>query len=219
MRISKKVIDAAKQGDQDALYAVWESVKAFAWTVAKRYTPTGYADSEDFMQAAFLGVYAAVMEYAGKYDFLRLVQWKIQKECRTLIGLRSQKSIRDVLSIDSLAPDGENTYADLIKDETIPESNAHMEASDLVRDVRAAVETLPEREHHVITKHYFENTTLESIAQEAGVSKQRVQHIENQAFDRLRKDPILRTYAPYRRPLTPCLNGRSEEHTSELQSR
>ena len=80
MRISKKVIDDAKQGDQDALYAVWESVKAFAWTVAKRYTPTGYADSEDFMQAAFLGVYAAVMEYAGKYDFLRLVQWKIQKE-------------------------------------------------------------------------------------------------------------------------------------------
>ena len=193
----EQLIVKAQSGDDAALNALWESVDRFAYTVAKRYVSTAYADADDFMQCAWLGFRQAVSRHDGRYNFLRLVRWYVQHECRTLLGLRNQKSPRHALPLDALAEDGETPYVEMLEDTSIPPSSAAMEDIDLYRDVHAAVSALPEREKLVIGLHYFDGTTLESIAQRLRISKQRATHIKDNALGHLRNDPVLSAaYAP-----------------------
>lgn len=147
------------------------------------------------MQCAYIGFHTAVMQHTGRYDFLSLVRWCTQRECQKALGIYgSKKQIRTV-SLDVTLPDGESTVEELIEDESLPEIGAGIEADDLVRDVRAAVSDLPERERSVVERHWFNRITLHDIGDEDGISAERVRGIEERAFSRLRADPVLRTYA------------------------
>lgn len=189
------LINKAKKGDTEALEALWEQTKGFAFTVARRYTPTSYADSEDLQQCAYLGFHTAVMQHTGKYRFLSLVQWCTQRECQKLLDLYGSRRQLRADSLDIVLPDGEHTPADLIEDESLPEHDAALIDADLVRDVRGAVAELPERERYIIERRWFDGLTVYAVGEEINVSGNRVCQIERRAFDRLRADPILRTYA------------------------
>lgn len=193
----EQLIAKAQSGDDTALNSLWESVERFAYTVARRYVPTAYADTDDFMQCAWLGFRSAVVRHDGRFNFLRLVGWYVQHECRTLLGLRNQKSPRHALPLDALAEDGETPYVEMLGDSSIPPSSAAMEDTDLYRDVHAAVSALPEREKLVVGLHYFDGITFESIAQRLQVSTQRATQIKDNALAHLRNDPVLSAaYAP-----------------------
>lgn len=195
--MSEQLIAKAQSGDDAALDALWESVERFAYAIARRYSSTAYADAADFMQCAWLGFRSAVIRHDGRYRFLRLVEWCVQNECRTLLGLRNQKSPRDALPLDALATDGETPFVEMLEDDSLPESTAAMEDADLYRDVHAAVSALPERERLVIDLHYFETLSLPEIAQRMQVSTQRATQIKDRALVHLRNDPVIdAVYAP-----------------------
>ena len=207
------LIDKAKKGDTGALDALWRQVKRFAFTVARRYTPTSYADMEDLQQCAYLGFHTAVMQHTGKYRFLSLVQWCTQRECQRLLDLYGSRRQLQADSLDVVMPDGEHTLEDLIVDESRPKT----EEVELACDVRAAVAELPERERELIEARWFgdEVLPLESVGESMGVSGERVRQLEERAFERLRADPILQTYnlrnAPlaYRSGLSSFRNARA----------
>ena len=193
------LIKRARNGDIEALEALWKQTKQFAFTVSRRFYPTAYADSEDLQQCAYLGFHGAVMRHEGRYSFLSLVQWCIQRECQKLLDLYGSRRQLKAESLDIELPDGEHTLADLVVDESLPESGAALEETELVRDVRDAVSQLPEREQQVIKLHWFESMSLSDTGKALEISTERARQLETRAFTRLRADPVIGSYAPQRR--------------------
>ena len=191
-----KLIKRAQESDTAALEALWEQTKAFAFTVSRRFYTTAYADTEDLQQCAYLGFHAAVMQHTGRYDFLALVRWCTQRECQKLLDLYGSRRQLRADSLDILLPDGEHTPADLIEDDSLPEHDVRLIGSEIVRDVRAAVAELPERERMLIETRWLGDNplTLDQTGKAMGISRERTRQIEARTFDRLRADPVLRTY-------------------------
>lgn len=189
------LIKQAQEGDTEALEELWKQTKKFAFTVARRFYTTTYADMDDLQQCSYLGFHAAVMQHTGRYDFLALVRWCTQRECQKLLDIYGSRRQLRADSLDIVLSDGESTPADLIEDESLPEIGAQIEESELVRDVRAAVVELPEREQLIIRRHWLDGLTLADVGKEIRLSSERVRQLEARAFDRLRADPVLRTYA------------------------
>ena len=194
------LIKQAKTGNQEAMEELWKQTKKFAFTAARRFCVTAYADMDDLRQCAYLGVHTAAMQHTGRYDFLALVRWCTQRECQKLLDLYGSRRQLRADSLDIILPDGESTPADLIEDESLPEVSAHLEESELVRDVRNSVAELPERERRVIQRHWLDGLTLADVGKEIHLSSERVRQLEARAFDRLRADPILQTYCPRNAP-------------------
>ena len=191
-----RLVEQAQRGDSAALCALWDQVERFALAVSRRYIPTAYADADDFAQCAYLGFHRAMSVHDGRYDFLSLIRWCIQRECRAMLGLR-KKDRPFILPLDALADDGETPYVELLEDESIPPSGAAMEEDDLNRDIRAAVDALPEREKRVVDLHFFEELPLSSVAERLQFSAERARQIKDNALARLRCDPVISaSYAP-----------------------
>lgn len=192
--ITMRMIEAAQEGDKAALEELWERTKKFALAVSRRYISESFADQDDFQQCAYLGFHTAVMTHTGRYSFLSLVQWLVQRECRLVLGLVGKPIFR-AGSLDVELPDSDHTLEDTIEDESLPMIGEALEESELVRDVRAAVAELPERERLVVERHWLDGIALADIGECLGISAERVRQIECTAFEHLRCDPILRTYA------------------------
>lgn len=192
-----KLIRQAQEGDTAALEALWEQTKRFAFTVSRRFYTTAYADTEDLQQCAYLGFHAAVMQHTGRYDFLALVRWCTQRECQKLLDLYGSRHQLRADSLDIILPDGVSTPADLLADDSLPEHDVRLIGSEIVRDVRTAVAELPERERMLIETRWLgdDPLTLDQTGKAMGISLERTRQIEARAFDRLRADPVLRTYA------------------------
>jgi RNA polymerase sigma factor (sigma-70 family) len=59
------------------------------------------------------------------------------------------------------------------------------------RDLRAAIDRLPEREALVIKQYFFEQRTLEEIGQQLGISQSRVGQLRDRALE------LLKRYVPH----------------------
>ena len=194
----QQLIREAQNGNNQALEALWERTKAFAFTVSRRFRSTSCVDSDDLQQAAWLGFYAAVQKHEGRYHFLTLLDFCIRNECRQALHIRTSKRDPVTVSYDAPAPDGEQSMIDLFVDDALPEHDASLIGADLARDVRAAVAELPERERTVIETRWLsaDPLSLDQTGDAMGISRERTRQLEARAFARLRDDPILQTYAP-----------------------
>ncbi|HRC58034.1 MAG TPA: sigma-70 family RNA polymerase sigma factor [Kofleriaceae bacterium] len=73
---------------------------------------------------------------------------------------------------------------DAVDDAGGPEDN--LRASQLSSRLRKAIDSLPERERALLTKHYWEGKNLVEAGSELGISKSWASRIHAQAVDRLR---------------------------------
>lgn len=64
--------------------------------------------------------------------------------------------------------------------------SASLRAAELAARLRKALESLPERERTLLTKHYWEGKNLVEAGNELGISKSWASRIHSQAVDRLR---------------------------------
>ncbi|MBP3428558.1 MAG: sigma-70 family RNA polymerase sigma factor [Clostridia bacterium] len=185
-------LQQARQGDQEAILRLWRKYKACALKAAARYSPRAYADREDFQQCAYLGFHIAVMRYDEKCPLGRLIDWCVRNECRRLLGIRtSKRNVEAQFSLDALAADGETPYSELIVDENLAPSDDGLLEADLVRDVRAAVEALPERERRLVIAYHLHHEQIGVIAAREGISQQRIHFLLSRALALLRADDIL----------------------------
>jgi RNA polymerase sigma factor for flagellar operon FliA len=65
------------------------------------------------------------------------------------------------------------------------------ESLDAHASVRAALDRLPPNHAHVLRRYYLDDATLEAIAGELSVSKERVRQIREAAEKKLREDFIV----------------------------
>jgi RNA polymerase sigma factor for flagellar operon FliA len=65
------------------------------------------------------------------------------------------------------------------------------EDRDAAVALREALGRLPRNQAHVLRRYYFEDATLEEIAGDLGVSKERIRQIREAAERRLRQDSVL----------------------------
>jgi RNA polymerase sigma factor for flagellar operon FliA len=83
-------------------------------------------------------------------------------------------------SLDAMHDDG----IDLAADAHAPSDQ--LDASRLAARLRAAIERLPDREHALVTKYYWEGKSLLEAGAELGVSKSWASRLHAQAVERLR---------------------------------
>jgi RNA polymerase sigma factor FliA len=92
-------------------------------------------------------------------------------------------------SADETNADGEQLHALIDNDATCPARSA--ESMDTHASVRAALDRLPPNHARVLRRYYLEDATLDDIAVELGISKERVRQIREVAERKLRADFVV----------------------------
>ena len=158
-------------------------------------------DRDDLMQCAYLAMCRAVQAYRpDEGAFTTVLGYHVRRECRLALRLdgREHCEIYGALSLDApIGTDGDaSTLADLVEDTTLPASTDNLEAQDKRREVRRAVDALPDQQAHIIKQSYYAGKTLQQIADDAGLSVATVHDAKTKAFRGLRSDKRLRQYMP-----------------------
>jgi RNA polymerase sigma factor for flagellar operon FliA len=106
----------------------------------------------------------------------------------TLAQLERLAEAAQACSIDETDADGDDLHA--IEDEAAcPARTA--ESVDADGSVHAALARLPSNHAHVLRRYYLDDVTLDVIAGELGVSKERVRQLREAAEKKLREDFIV----------------------------
>lgn len=94
-----------------------------------------------------------------------------------------------LLSLDQplVAGDTDGTAVMEVVDSEVDDPGRELEFAEQREQLRAAIECLNEREQYLIKMYYFEGVTFEKIANELGVSKQRVSQMHSRAVRLLRE--------------------------------
>lgn len=103
---------------------------------------------------------------------------------RTIVRINTIESTSPLAILD------ETEHADLppiLLPSEPPAPDRAYETVEVRERVRAAIETLPPRERHVISRYYFEEATMKQIGSEIGVNESRVSQLHARAVLRLKK--------------------------------
>lgn len=92
-------------------------------------------------------------------------------------------------SVDATDVDGESLHALVDPDAACPARSA--ETGDTYASLHAALDQLPPNHGRVLRRYYLEEATLDDIAVELGVSKERVRQIREAAEKKLRADFVV----------------------------
>jgi RNA polymerase sigma factor (sigma-70 family) len=98
-----------------------------------------------------------------------------------------QAVYQTILSIDSMSTseDGETNY-DCIADKAATPEEA-LEITELGRAVKAAVQSLPSKERHIVECRFYKNMQVKEIAAEVGLSSSRITRIVQASLDTVRQ--------------------------------
>jgi RNA polymerase sigma factor (sigma-70 family) len=98
-----------------------------------------------------------------------------------------QAVYQTILSIDSMSTseDGETNY-DCIADKSATPEEA-LEITELGRAVKAAVQSLPSKERHIVECRFYKNMQVKEIAAEVGLSSSRITRIVQASLDTVRQ--------------------------------
>jgi RNA polymerase sigma factor FliA len=75
---------------------------------------------------------------------------------------------------------------DTIEDESVPDPQSAMSATEMKEAIADAIARLPEREKLVVTLYYYEDLTLREIGEVLGVTESRVSQLHTKAILRLK---------------------------------
>jgi RNA polymerase sigma factor for flagellar operon FliA len=106
--------------------------------------------------------------------------------CATIAQLDQLASATQACSIDATNADGESLHALPDVDAVCPAHSA--ESDDTHSSIRAALDRLAPKHAHVLRRYYLDDATLDDIAVELGISKERVRQIREAAEKKLRED-------------------------------
>lgn len=201
----QKLVLAARNGDPDALSAIWEAVKRLAFRIANQYRNAaavrGGADAEDLAQCAALGVMEALQSYdPGKGAFTTWLGYHVRNACRECLGMIRNPESPLIVSLD--APIGGDTE-DLTLADTIPDESAAqaieaaedaLENQQLRSLIDAALDSLPDDIAVTICMHDLDGLTLQETADRQGIHRNTAQTRRRTGFNRLRKRQDLRNW-------------------------
>lgn len=203
-----------KAGEPALMADLWENCHKLLLLLMNRELAKGKRElmerhgvtEEDLEQELFFALRAAVKGFdpdAG-FKFTSYLQFPVRSVIDGALGLRRTKGANDPLnqygtSLDAPIADGEDaTFGDFLRD---PDSASDFEAVEeadyqtkLHADLEAALSELPERQEWTIRSRYYEDKTLEEVAEEQSLSRTRVSQNEHSALMQLREAQALQSY-------------------------
>jgi RNA polymerase primary sigma factor len=105
-----------------------------------------------------------------------------------------REALRATTNVTSLSrlvgPDGDTELGELVEDERVPDTPEAVIRKMEALGLQSAVERLPQRTRHVLVRRYGldgrKRATLEELARELGISRERVRQVQLEAEDILR---------------------------------
>lgn len=103
-----------------------------------------------------------------------------------VVQLEQLAAVAQACSVDETDADGEQLHSLIDNDATCPARSA--ETVDTYASLHAVLDQLPPNQARVIRRYYLEDATLDEIAAELGVSKERVRQIREAAEKKVRDE-------------------------------
>ena len=157
----KYYIDRVKAGDKEAFAWLVDQYRDMIYTVCLRML-TSEADAEEAAQDAFVKAYRSLASFQGKSKFSTWIYRIAYNQCISMI----RKKVRMIDLVDEL-PDGEISEADMSGLDTIS-------AQERSKYLQMALEALGETDSVVITLFYYEELSLEEIAEITGLTSSNI---------------------------------------------
>lgn len=195
--IEEIVIDIQKGiGRKNELYLLIEN---YVRKLCLKYYPCakdiGY-EFDDLVSCSWLGIEKAIMDFTPEkgYKFITYLKFHIRNSIAEFLGFRGSKHL-NTISLDAPISDTEDlTLGDTLKDETSEELFDKIEFDVIGESLWKEVEKLPENERGVISEYYKINKSYNVIAEDLGVSTERVRQIKQKALRKLRKSSNIQEY-------------------------
>ena len=197
------LMQAVKKFDPDkgfrlATYAMWwirASIQEYilrSWSLVKMGTTAAQKKLFFNLRKAKSEI-AALQEGDLRPDQVSLIATKLGVLDNEVISMNRRLSGGDASLNSPMRADGESEWQDWLVDDVTP-SQETVIADSQEKTVRMslledAMTELSDRERHILTQRRLkdEPTTLEDLAGEYGVSRERVRQIEVRAFEKLQK--------------------------------
>lgn len=199
---NEEYVLAYQQGDRAALRPLWMQVEKLAVRMVKPYLWLAHqnraVDYEDLMQAAFLGVERAASAYRPDGGcFTTVMGFYVKNAVRGLLGLHGRVRREHYEAVSTSTPLGDESTAtieDTIADDNLPDEDGDMYRDDVIREVRAAIGRLEMTQAQVIRGYHLEGVKLAVLAEQAGVTIEKVRQIKQKARNNLMMDERLRGF-------------------------
>jgi len=207
---NEQLAEFIQQGGNDELIPIlWERIRKLMYMKSDKvyrayqsdFTRCG-ADVWDLKQSCYMTFLDAVRGYKADRNlkFTSYLEYPFRNAVNNLIGVRTKtkqnEPLNNCTSLEMPVSDDENlTLADTLIDETAVNAVDIVELADDYRVLHEAVDALGEPQSNVIKAYYFEEKSLEKIAGEMGVSRERIRQIKAKALRRLRhSEKLLQLY-------------------------
>ncbi|MBN3018775.1 sigma-70 family RNA polymerase sigma factor [Ruthenibacterium lactatiformans] len=208
----------AKAGDREALAALWEQNRGLLALLFRRLA-AAYRERMDAAGVTLEDLeqegYFAVAKAAKLYDpsagakFSTFLYYPVKNVFACAVGLRTERQRQEPLCrCDSLdAPLDAEDNGSATRGDTVPDAAAEQAFNDadeclytaqLHSALDDALALLDERKATVLRVRFYEGRTLESLAVQLGISRERVRQTESKAIRAMRFPRIQRKLEAYR---------------------
>jgi RNA polymerase sporulation-specific sigma factor len=201
----------AKDRDRDAMSELWEQVYKLIHKLMGKYFPFCKRcglEPEDLTQSGYFALVRAVDAYDPEkgYAFNTYLELHVSNAAREALGFRDGRRTPPphVSSLDEPLPgveDGSLTLGDTITDES---AEAAMEQVQdewqraLLREcLEGCLSGCPVDQAEVIRARFFEGKTLQAIADQREVPRERIRQLEAKGMRQFRKWSNLKKLQPY----------------------
>ena len=187
-----------QRGDERALNKLVEANLRLVVAIARQYQGKGL-DMDDLVSEGNIGLLKA----ASKYDATRglrfagyavvFVRRQIERGLKLESGDHRVESSREGHTRSVDAPLGSTSNVSLLSvlaDESVPHTDERVHSANAEEAVERALGVLNERELQVVGAYFGigqEHLTMQEIADDMGLRRERVRQIRNRAVRRLRK--------------------------------
>ena len=208
----------AKAGDREALAALWEQNRGLLALLFRRLA-AAYRERMDAAGVTLEDLeqegYFAVAKAAKLYDpnagakFSTFLYYPVKNAFESAVGLNSERLRReplcrcDSLDVPLYAEDnGSDTRGDTVPDEAAEQAFTDADECLYTAQLHSALDDalalLDERQAVVLRGRFYEGRTLESLAVQLGISRERVRQTESKALRSMRFPRIQRKLEAYR---------------------
>lgn len=211
--MTNEELATAVQAGRAGYGELWEQVSRFVRQQAHKYYTLhagtclhAGVEPDDLIQCGFLALRDAVQAFEPErgYTLLAYMKYPLQNRFREACGIRTSK--RDpLLSCDSLdrpaGEEGGTALGDLQPDQGAALDMQAVIEREYMRQLRealaAALDNLEERQRDTIRRRFWNRDTIQAIADDAGISRERVRQTEAAALRNLRRGPCRKLLEPF----------------------
>lgn len=213
--INTDKIAVEAQKDTAKISELWNNIYKLIFMLAKRFHNYYFdrckscgVEKDDLIQSGYIAMLEALKYYTpGKgYKFTTYLNRCAQSVFYSMIGYGTKKQYSDPLnhyqSISTpLANETDSTLADIIPDTGASEEMETVEKNiynqQLKKDLDSARKTLTDKQNKIIELIYYKGTATAKIAERYDKNRWKIQQLERQALEKLRRNKKLKEYREF----------------------